>query len=114
MSDSFAAGAAYIDGRYMPINQATIPVTDWAYRLSDATYDVVSVWRGFFFRLDDHIARFRQALRALRLAPIESDDDVRCVPHRRVQRGPRFAGKAYHPANCRNYIVAFGRLLRRS
>jgi branched-subunit amino acid aminotransferase/4-amino-4-deoxychorismate lyase len=27
----FAAGAAYIDGRYMPIAEAAIPITDWGY-----------------------------------------------------------------------------------
>src|SRR3954470_15594646 len=28
----FAAGAAYIDGRYMPVGEASIPLTDWGYR----------------------------------------------------------------------------------
>lgn len=123
MSNPFSAGAAYIDGRYMPLHQAMIPITDWAYRRSDVTYDVVSVWRGLFFRLDDHITRFRKSMCALRLAPSERDDDIRCILHRCVQlsglrdayvamdclRGPPVAGKAYHPANCRNYIVAFAR-----
>jgi hypothetical protein len=53
MSDDFSEGAAYVDGRYMPLSQATIPVTDWGHRRSDVTYDVVSVWRGLLFRLDD-------------------------------------------------------------
>jgi len=26
----FAGGAAYIDGHYMPIGLAAIPITDWA------------------------------------------------------------------------------------
>ena len=39
-------GAAYIDGRFMPIAEAAIPVTDFGYRRSDVTYDVVSVWGG--------------------------------------------------------------------
>jgi branched-chain amino acid aminotransferase len=123
MSNPFSAGAAYIDGRYMPLHQAMIPITDWAYRRSDVTYDVVSVWRGLFFRLDDHIARFRKSMCELRLVPLEGDDDIRCILHRCVQlsglrdayvamdclRGPPVAGRAYHPANCRNYIVAFAR-----
>jgi len=36
-------GAAYVDGRFMPIAEAMIPVTEWGYRRSDVTYDVVSV-----------------------------------------------------------------------
>ena len=31
------AGAAYIDGRFMPVAEAMIPVTEWGYRGSDVT-----------------------------------------------------------------------------
>jgi branched-chain amino acid aminotransferase len=40
----FAAGAAYVDGRVMPLAEASVPLTDYGYRRSDVTYDVVSVW----------------------------------------------------------------------
>ncbi len=114
-------GAAYIDGRYMPIADAAIPITDWGYRRSDVTYDVVSVWGGAFFRLDDHLKRFRSSMRSLRLDPPESDDDIRRVLTECVRRtGLREAYVAMdclrgrpkpdlprHPANCRNYLAAF-------
>lgn len=117
----YASGAAYIDGRYMPIGEAMIPLTDWGYRRSDATYDVVSVWRGNFFRLDDHIHRFRASMDAFRFHPRESDDEIKTVLNRIVAlaglqdayvamdclRGRPPAGKPYHPAFARNYIAAF-------
>jgi branched-chain amino acid aminotransferase len=123
MSEDFSGGAAYVDGRYMPLGEATIPVTDWGYRRSDVTYDVVSVWRGLFFRLDDHIARFRRSMNALRLSPAETDDDIRGILRCCVQlsglrdsyvafdclRGRPIIGKPYHPAHTRNYVVAFAR-----
>ena len=62
-------GAAYIDGRFMPIAEAMIPVTEWGYRRSDVTYDVVSVWDGAFFKLDDHMKRFRNSMDYFRLQP---------------------------------------------
>ena len=118
---AWPAGAAYIDGRYMPIGEATIPITEWGYRRSDVTYDVVGVWGGAFFRLDDHIARFRRSMEALRMAPPESDEDIRRVLAECVRRSG--LGEAYvsmeclrgvpkpgmprHPVNCRNFIVAF-------
>ena len=59
MSDSqFAAGVAYMRGQYQPIAEASIPLTDWGFLRSDATYDVVTVWSGSFFRLDAHLERF--------------------------------------------------------
>ncbi len=118
---SWSSGAAYIDGRYMPIEEAAIPITDWGYRRSDVTYDVVSVWGGAFFRLDDHIRRFRASMQALRLEPPESDERIRAVLSQCVRRaglreayvamdclrgGPK-PGLPRHPVNCRNYIAAF-------
>ncbi|HYB09572.1 MAG TPA: aminotransferase class IV [Alphaproteobacteria bacterium] len=119
--DLSSEGIAYIDGRYMPIAEAAIPILDFGYRRSDVTYDVVGVWGGSFFRLDDHIRRFRNSMRALRLAPPESDDDIRRILTECVQRtGLREAyvgmdclrGRPKpdlprHPMNCQNYLVAF-------
>jgi len=117
----FAAGAAYIDGRYMPIGDAAIPITDWGYRRSDVTYDVVGVRHGSFFRLDDHVRRFRASMNAFRFNPKESDEDIKAILHRCVAlaglkdayvamdclRGRPPAGMPYHPAYARNYIAAF-------
>lgn len=115
------SGAAYIDGRYMPIEEAAIPITDWGYRRSDVTYDVVGVWGGAFFRLDDHLRRFRNSMRALRLEPRESDGDIRrvlaeCVRQTGLReayvamdclRGTPRPGAPRHPLGCRNYLAAF-------
>jgi branched-chain amino acid aminotransferase len=62
-------GIAYIDGKFLPVEQAAIPVLDWGVTRSDATYDVVGVWNRRFFRLDDHLDRFYQSLAHLRLDP---------------------------------------------
>jgi branched-chain amino acid aminotransferase len=67
-------GVAYVDGRYLPMAEATIPVLDWGFLRSDATYDVVHVWQGRFFRLDDHLDRFQRSVDRLRLAlPFDRD-----------------------------------------
>lgn len=120
-ANAFAAGAAYVDGRYVPIAQAAIPVTDFGYRRSDVTYDVVGVWEGNFFRLDDHVRRFRASMDALRLKPSETDAEIKAILHRLVGiaglssayvamdclRGVPIPGLPRHPANARNYIVAY-------
>jgi branched-subunit amino acid aminotransferase/4-amino-4-deoxychorismate lyase len=63
----YAAGAAFIEGQYVPIAEARIPVLDWGFTRSDVTYDVVHVWKGSFFRLEDHLNRFERSAAALRL-----------------------------------------------
>ena len=42
----FAEGAAFVEGRYLPVAEARVPLLDWGFIKSDATYDVVGVWGG--------------------------------------------------------------------
>ena len=65
----FSHGAAYTRGRFVPIDEASIPITDWGFLRSDAAYDVVTVWDGAFFRLDAHLERFAASCRRFRLDP---------------------------------------------
>jgi len=54
----FSKGVAYVDEQFVPMAEAKISILDWGFLHSDATYDVTHVWKGSFFRLDDHIDRF--------------------------------------------------------
>lgn len=60
-------GIAWIDGDFCPVEEARISVLDWGLLRSDATYDVVHVWKGRFFRLDKHIERFTSSVSKLRM-----------------------------------------------
>lgn len=60
-------GIAFIEGEYMPVALASVPILDRGFVRSDATYDVAHVWKGKFFRLDDHIERFFASMKALRM-----------------------------------------------
>ncbi len=85
----WADGAAYVGGAVVPIAEAKIPITDWGYRRSDVTYDVVGVCDGAFFRLDDHLRRFRASMNSLRMEPPESDADIARILTELVRRtGP--------------------------
>jgi len=71
---SYPPGIAYVDGAYRPMSEARISVLDWGFLRSDATYDVVHVWKGRFFRLDRHIDRFVQSVAKLRMTlPFDRD-----------------------------------------
>lgn len=60
-------GAAWMGGRIIPISEAAIGVTDWGLTHSDITYDVVPVWGGAFFRLEDYLERFFASVAAARM-----------------------------------------------
>ena len=56
-----------MNGEFIQLSEARIPVLDWGFLRSDATYDVVHVWKGRFFRLDKHIDRFFESTEKLRM-----------------------------------------------
>lgn len=81
---AFARGCAWIEGRLVPIAEARIPLLDWGFLRGDCTYDTVHVWRGRFFRLQDHLDRFLRNTARLRLALPVSREELRAILHRCV------------------------------
>ncbi len=71
---ALSGGAAYIDGQFVPMAEARIPIGDWGFLHSDATYDVAHVWQGSFFRLEDHLDRFFRGMKRLHMSlPLDRD-----------------------------------------
>lgn len=68
-SEDYAAGCAWVEGDYVPVAEARLPLLDMGFSRSDCTYDVVAVWEGAFFRLDDHLERFERSCACLQLTP---------------------------------------------
>lgn len=113
-------GCAYIDGKFVAPEAATISIFDWGFLHSDATYDVAHVWQGRFFRLDDHLDRFEASLAALRLDPGVTRERMRDVMHECVARAAlrdayvellctrgRPAPGSRDPRTCTNRFMAF-------
>lgn len=74
-TNRFAQGIAWIEGQFVPINEARIPLLDQGFLHSDLTYDVPAVWDGRFFRLDDHLSRLDASCRKIRLnLPLPKDE----------------------------------------
>ena len=67
-SSNGLSGVAFIEGQYVSGDKAKISVFDLGFSRSDVVYDVVSTWRGYFFRLDDHLDRFLRSCSGMRLS----------------------------------------------
>ena len=78
-SRSYTDGAAFVDGRFLPVGEARVPILDWGFLRSDATYDVAHVWRGSFFRLEDHLDRFERSMEHLHLSPPYDRSEIRDI-----------------------------------
>ena len=79
-------GAAFIDDQYIPVAEARIPVLDWGFLHSDATYDVAHAWRGRFFRIDDYLDRFHASMEKLRMSVPYSREQIRSIMFELVKR----------------------------
>ena len=87
MNEIFPQGYAWIDSKYVELADAKIPILDWGFLRSDATYDVVHVWKGRFFRLDQHIDRFFESAKKLRMPCQISRDELKKILANCVSKG---------------------------
>ena len=58
----------YLNGEYLPPEQARVPVSDRGFVFGDGVYEVIPVYGGHLFRLEQHLARLRRSLGEIRLA----------------------------------------------
>jgi branched-chain amino acid aminotransferase len=117
----YAAGAAYTQDGFVPVADAKISILDWGFTRSDCTYDVVHVFAGAFFRLDDHLDRFAISMAKRRLAPPQTRAEMAAILHRCVAltglreayvamvalRGRPRIGGSRRPADCDNHFIAY-------
>lgn len=58
---------AILNGRVMPVSEATLPVTDEGLLRGDSVFEVLRVYDGAPFALDEHLARMIRSAGSLRL-----------------------------------------------
>ena len=57
----------YVNGEYVPRDQARISVFDMGFLRGDAVFDTTSAWNGRIFKLSAHLDRLDLSLRAVRI-----------------------------------------------
>lgn len=62
-----ANNTAYLNGRYLPLSEAQIPVLDRGFLFGDGVYEVIPSYSGRLFRFQDHIRRLNNSLAGIRL-----------------------------------------------
>ncbi|MDB6105818.1 MAG: branched-chain amino acid--2-keto-4-methylthiobutyrate aminotransferase [Gammaproteobacteria bacterium] len=72
-------GRAFIDGAYCAPDDAKVSVFDPGFTHSDVIYDVVSVWRGSFFRLNDHVERFLRSCAGVQLSCPVAPEELKTI-----------------------------------
>jgi len=65
----------YLNGEFMPLSEARIPVLDRGFIFGDGVYEVIPVYSRNPFRLAEHLVRFRRSHDAIRLDNPFSDEE---------------------------------------
>jgi D-alanine transaminase len=112
----------YVNGDYLPEDQATISIFDRGFLMADGVYEVVSVLDGKLLDFDGHLVRLKRSLSELAMDNPLSDDDYLAafrtlvdknaitdgMIYLQVTRGnPGDRDFAYPPAGTRPTVVMF-------
>lgn len=57
----------FLNGKYMPIDEARVPVLDRGFIFGDGVYELVPVYSRVPFRMDEHLARLERSLAAVKI-----------------------------------------------
>jgi D-alanine transaminase len=63
----------YLNGEFVPLREAKIPVLDRGFIFGDGVYEVVPAYGRVLFRLKEHLARLAYSLRSIRIANPHDD-----------------------------------------
>lgn len=58
----------YLNGQFLPLEQAFVPVLDRGFIFGDGIYEVIPVYSRHLFRLEEHLTRLQHSLDGIRLA----------------------------------------------
>ncbi len=62
------SNTVFLNGGFLPQEQAFVPVMDRGFIFGDGVYEVIPVYGGRLFRLDEHLQRLQHSLDCVRLA----------------------------------------------
>jgi D-alanine transaminase len=72
-------GLAYVNGRYLPLAEASLPIMDRGLLFGDSVYEVIPAYGGRPFRVAEHLRRLDRSLGAIRLDNPLTDADWQAV-----------------------------------
>lgn len=77
----------YLNGRFLPLSEAKVPVLDRGFLFGDGVYEVIPVYGGRPLRLEEHLERLKQSLASINMAPPLTDAEWAAIFDRLIS-GP--------------------------
>jgi len=80
--------SVYLNGQFLPIEEARIPVLDRGFIFGDGLYEFIPVYSRRTFRLKEHLARLQHSLDGVRLANPHSEAEWEKLVLELIARNP--------------------------
>ena len=81
-----ATDIVHLNGEFMPLAEARVPVLDRGFIFGDGVYEVIPVYSRHPFRLVEHLRRLQKSLDGIRLANPHSDAEWSQLVHEMIER----------------------------
>jgi D-alanine transaminase len=78
----------YLNGKFLPIEEAAIPVLDRGFIFGDGVYEMIPVYSRHAFRLQEHIRRLEQSLATLRITNPHTEAEWQALLLELIDRNP--------------------------
>jgi D-alanine transaminase len=78
----------FLNGKFLPIEEAKVPVLDRGFIFGDGVYELVPVYSRVPFRLDEHLARLERSLAEVKIRNPHSRAQWRDIIYRLVDAQP--------------------------
>lgn len=76
---------AYLNGAWQPLEETRVPVMDRGFLFGDGVYEVIPVYSGRPFRLEQHLERLDNNLAAIRIDTPLSHDEWKAIIQRLIE-----------------------------
>lgn len=76
----------YLNGDYMPIEEARVPVLDRGFIFGDGVYEVIPVYSRRAFRLTEHLKRLQHSLDGIKLKNPHSENEWSLILNEIIKR----------------------------
>lgn len=78
----------YLNGEYLPLSEARVPVLDRGFIFGDGVYEVIPAYSQQLFRIDEHLQRLQNSLGAVRIDNPYSEQEWKRVLRKLLEQNP--------------------------
>lgn len=79
---------AYVNGNFVPLDDATVHIEDRGFQFADGVYEVIACFSGHFLDLDAHLQRLQRSCDAIELTMPKSQTELEALVQQIYAKNP--------------------------